>query len=241
MMIVGLVKGWEPFFEEHSVMIGEILDVVHSRREEMEALPNPQNVFRMFRLLPLERVRVIMMGQDPYPSVCPITSIPYASGIAFYPLEGTKKVPRTLMEMELELRRNLSLPLSRKGCPPRGVCLNRELIRKWIHQGIFMTNVGLTVGTRCEEYLVDHKVLWERFSRAFVRHVSQRGRNVVFCFLGTDAWRMSEEVRKISSSFVKVYHPVSRDRDKSLAGSEAYSKINDELMKLGEQPIRWTL
>ena len=221
-------SGWTELFDNESDNVKEIIQTIESRKELMRSLPEPGNVFRMFRIMPLHKIKVVLMGQDPYPTSCPITSIPYACGIAFVPAEGTKKKPKTLLEMEIELQRDLSTPQA----------INQHMLFHWISQGVFMTNMGLTVGTQCEDYLVNHKILWEKFSRAFLRYISTKGRTV-FCFMGTEAWRMTEEIDTSTNAIIKVYHPASRSSDKSFVRSSAYSKINQALAKLGQPEIQW--
>ena len=219
-------EGWKPFFDRQEANLTRTLKTLEEKADQMQVLPQRKQIFRMFRLIPFERVRVVLMGQDPYPTWCPLTSIPYASGVAFMPSEGTQKKPKTVIELETELCRDL------------GERTAQTIdFAKWIHQGVFLTNVALTVGTRCEGHLVNHRVLWELFSREFLQCLSDRG-HVVFCFMGAEAWKLAEEVGSKTCRVVKVPHPVARSGE--FQGCSVYSKVNRELAALGARPITWS-
>lgn len=223
-----LSADWDPLL--NSPPVSRALATIKSKSDKMTVVPESELIFRMFRLLDPGSVRVVIMGQDPYPTRCPLTSIPYASGVAFMPRENTKRVPRTFEELESEMRRDLGVSES----------LSYTLFAKWIKQGVFLTNVALTTGINCEQSnLSDHKVVWEQFSRNFIRFLSDRG-GIVFCLAGSEAWNLQDEIDPDRCRVLKVHHPVSRSKDKPFSGCSMFSKINHALLSLGMSPIQWT-
>jgi len=169
--------------------------------------------FRMFSCLDIERVRVVIMGQSPYPNV------EHACGIAFQVPDDATVCPPSLVNLFKELENDIGVPKLRM----------RDCIRSWIEQGVFLTNCSLTAGLSDAEYLNDHIIFWENFTISFVKTVSML--NIPIVFLGEKAWKYEKHCTH--SKRLKLYHPASRDDQ--FVNSKMFSKINSML----EYPINW--
>jgi uracil-DNA glycosylase len=193
-------------------------------RNRYGILPEKKNVFNMFRMIYPEDVRVVFVGQSPYPGVCPVTSAPYAYGPAFLPAPECVTTPATLRNMMSEMCRDMG-----------GITLPpREILLKWIDQGVMLLNASLTLGTGCPSYLEDHSVLWEEPMYHILTSIADMT-DPVFVLVGKDAWKFD-----VSPRTIKVSHPVARkDTTSPWYGSSVFSQISKQLIEKDEMPIKW--
>lgn len=208
---------------------------------------NPENVrpllsdcFRMFKILPPYKVRVVIIGQDPYTTSCNTfvkqfqksMYVYYAYGIGFYINRNVGDecpITATAKNIILELRRTQKLP--------REISLISEfnsLLRLWISQGVFLTNVALTAYSDNLADLGDHSVMWESFTRKFVEYLNNVT-DCIFVLMGKKAWEIGSSISSVSR-IIKVPHPVSRDG--SFVGCDMFQKIDSLSMQRGYK-IEW--
>lgn len=199
-------------------------------KEKHTVLPELNHAFDMFRMIMPQDVKVVMIGQSPYPGVCTATGVPYACGPAFLPAASCATTPLTLKNIMLELSREYQCSSSTK--PPRDVLLD------WIDQGVMLLNSSLTIGANCPGYLKDHSIMWREVVEGIV-HTIGRKIDPVFVLIGKDAWRFDSCLLP-KTRVVMVSHPVSRkDTDTPWLGSGVFSKVSDLMMQRGEDPIKW--
>jgi len=202
------------------------LEDLENFREKYGILPKKENVFNMFRMIYPNDVKVVFVGQSPYPGICPVTFLPYAYGPAFLPAPGCVTTPATLRNMMSEMCRDVQKNIS---LPPR------EILFKWIDQGVMFLNASLTLGTGgCPTYLEDHSVLWEEPMYHILTSIANMT-DPIFVLIGKDAWKFD-----ISSRTIKVSHPVARKETLiPWNGSSVFSRISQLMVENNDMPIRW--
>ena len=191
-------------------------------------LPNPKNVFNVFRMIGPSDVKVVIVGQSPYPGSCPVTGVAYAFGPAFLPAPGCVTVPATLRNIISEASRDF-------GKKPKVSA--SETLLDWIGQGVLLLNASLTLGTNCPGYLEDHSLLWEEVMRNILYTISKLY-NPVFVLVGKEAWKFEDSIAE--EGVLKVSHPVARKETSTpWMGSGVFSRVSNMLILKGMMPIRW--
>ncbi len=190
-------------------------------------VPKPEDIFSMFDMLNPEEIKVVIMGQDPYPGKCSITGIEYACGPAFKIPNEVKSCPQSLKNLFIELKTDV-MGLSSK----RSITLDyvKKHIKHWISQGVFLTNASLTRGSE-GTYLDDHKMFWMNFTISFIRSI----KNSLIVLLGSEAWKFEKFVHQ-GTKVMKFYHPVSRD--KKFFNCKMFTKINE---CISGDKIKWVM
>ena len=190
-------------------------------RAEVEAgrgyLPAGEHVLRAFQR-PLRDVRVLIVGQDPYPTPG------HAIGLAFAADRHVRPLPRSLANIYRELHDDLGIP------PAPHADLSR-----WSDQGVLLLNRVLTV--RPGESGSHRGRGWERFTEAALRALVDRGGPLVAILWGRDAQQLApllEGVPQIAS-----VHPSPLSASRGFFGSRPFSRANDALASQGAAPIDW--
>lgn len=187
--------------------------------------PGRKSLFRALQITPEEKVRVALIGQDPYP-----TSV-FATGVAFSVPESVRveNFPPTLQLLLKEYSSDLGHHIPCSG--------NLE---RWSMQGVLLWNA---IPSCAQGRSLSHD--WTEYSyltREIVRRLSARG--IVFAFLGQVARRFLEDVDLRNNAVVVTSHPSPRGNINSknpFTGSRIFSTINDKLVNNGQQPVDWRL
>lgn len=176
-------------------------------------------VMRAFEL-PVDQVRVLIVGQDPYPTPG------HAIGLSFAVSPQTMTLPRSLQNMMRELRDDLGREVSNSGD-----------LQRWASQGVMLLNRHLT--TSSGQSAAHFDAGWSRFTDAAIAVLNRaRGRNLVAILWGNEAislQRLMPDVQVIASA-----HPSPLSARKGFFGSRPFSRANDALGFVGEQPIDWS-
>lgn len=201
-----------------------------------KVFPPAREVFSAFHSCDLDKVRVVILGQDPY------HDFGQAHGLAFSVKPGVSPLPPSLRNMLTEVGQDPKLPHPAGGAraPPHG-CLTH-----WADQGVLLLNTCLTV--RAHQANSHQQQGWEQFTDAVVRAISERLSGVVFLLWGLPAQKKGACVAKTKHVIIKCSHPspLSANRPASgnpaFMGSRCFSRCNDELAKRGKgPPIDWTI
>jgi uracil-DNA glycosylase len=203
----------EPYFRDLSAFLA-------TERAEHEVFPPEDEVFTALELTPFHKVRVVLLGQDPYHDAG------QAHGLCFSVKQGVKPPP-SLVNMFKELESDLGLP------PPAHGCLEA-----WARQGVLLLNAVLTV--RAHEPNSHKNKGWERFTDAVVRAVSARPDPVVFALWGGYAQKKGKIVDDARHTVLTAAHPSPLSARRFL-GSRPFSAINAVLAQQGKAPIDWQL
>ena len=181
--------------------------------------PPRDDIFHAFRLTPFERVKVLLLGQDPYHDVG------QAQGLCFSVPDGIK-LPPSLRNMYKEMAADLGLK------PPANGSLEA-----WARQGILLLNACLTV--RAHEAASHSKKGWETFTDAVIAAVNRRSSPVVFVLWGNYAAAKEALIDADRHFVLKSAHPSPLSASRGFFGSRPYSRINAFLEKTGQAPIDW--
>lgn len=180
--------------------------------------PAPANIFNAFNLCPLDRVKVVMIGQDPYHEPG------QAHGLCFSVLPPTP-VPPSLVNIYKEIENDLGRPSVTHGD-----------LTHWAQQGVLMLNATLTVQAHRAASHVGKG--WEQFTDAVIRTVAGRD-NVVYMLWGSYAQRKAEFVNPQNNLILKSVHPSPLSAHRGFFGNHHFSRANEYLVAHGMTPIEW--
>ena len=195
--------------------------LVAERDKGKRIFPKGSEWFHALDVTPLEQVRVVILGQDPYHGEG------QAHGLCFSVKPGVRPPP-SLINIYKEMKSDLGLEP-----PPHG---NLEA---WAKQGVLLLNAVLTVEAGLA---ASHQGKgWERFSDAVIRLVNDQPRPVVFILWGTYAQRKAAFVDRQRHLVLASAHPSPLSAHNGFFGSRPFSKTNEFLIANGQDPIDWDL
>jgi uracil-DNA glycosylase len=186
--------------------------------------PPEDQIFQAMKLTPFDKVRVVIVGQDPY------HGLGQAHGLSFSVRPGVA-IPPSLQNIYKELSQDLGIQPASHGC-----------LISWAQQGVLLLNATLTV--RAGEPLSHHKKGWEEFSDAIIEVIAKQRQHVVFLLWGKNA---QEKCQKVSSLLRAAHlvlfapHPSPFSAHNGFLGCRHFSKTNDYLQSCGLPPINWIL
>ena len=178
-------------------------------------------LFNAFLKTPFNKVKVVILGQDPYHNKG------QAHGLSFSVPKGVNKPP-SLVNIFIELKNDLGIE------PP--IHGNLE---KWAHQGVLLLNATLTV--RENEPGSHSKIGWIDFTNEVIKKISDEKKGVVFLLWGKFAQDKQILIDETKHYVLKAAHPSPFSADKGFFGCRHFSKTNELLMKQGYEPIDWKL
>ncbi len=203
----------QPYFSE-------LTDFIKKEYQGEKVFPHPKNIFRAFDLCPFEKVKVVILGQDPY------HGDRQANGLAFAVDEGTR-VPPSLMNMFKEIESDLGKPL---------VHTSGDLTR-WAEQGVLLLNATLTV--RAHQAGSHQEQGWEQFTDAAIKALSDEREHLVFMLWGNYAKAKGAHIDRSKHLVLEAPHPSPFSAASGFFGCKHFSKADDYLIKHGEAPIDW--
>jgi uracil-DNA glycosylase len=183
-------------------------------------LPPREDIFRALELTPYEKVKVLLLGQDPYPTPGD------AHGLCFSVRPGVK-IPRSLRNIYKELQADVGFQ------PPE-----HGFLEPWAKQGVLMLNTVLTL--RSGEAFSHRAKGWEAFTDRVIEVVNAKPERVVFVLWGRAAQEKKDLITGPQHRIVETAHP-SPLSARLFLGSRCFSKINAHLAEGGRTPIDWTL
>ncbi len=180
--------------------------------------PEPKNIFKAFDLCPLDKVKVVIIGQDPYHEPG------QAHGLCFSVLPPTP-VPPSLVNIYKEIESDLG----------RKSVTNGDLTY-WAEQGVLLLNSTLTVCAHAAASHAGHG--WEEFTDSVIRAVATR-ENIVYMLWGSYAQKKASIVDINKNLVLKSVHPSPLSAYRGFFGCKHFSKANEYLIKNGKNPIEW--
>ncbi|MCI0597893.1 uracil-DNA glycosylase [Candidatus Parcubacteria bacterium] len=207
----------KPYFEELTQFVKEEYtnEVVY---------PPPAFIFRAFELCPFEKVKVVILGQDPYHGKG------QANGLCFSVSEGVS-LPPSLANIFKELESDLMSDL-------RGRSLHRDgNLERWARQGVLLLNATLTVRARIAGSHQGHG--WEEFTDAAIRALSEERQQLVFILWGNYAKAKGAHIDRTKHCVIESAHPSPFSAYNGFFGSKPFSKANAYLIANGKEPIDW--
>ena len=203
----------KPYYAQLQAFVAE-------ERATHPVYPPEGDVFNAFELAPFHRVKVLLLGQDPYHGTG------QAHGLCFSVCPGVKPPP-SLANMFRELKTDL-------GCQ---VPNNGDLV-PWAEQGVLLLNAVLTV--RAHEANSHKNRGWEQFTDAAIMALNERPEPVVFALWGAYAQKKAKLINPTKHPILTAAHPSPLSATKFFGG-KPFSKINAALESIGQTPIDWQL
>ena len=186
-----------------------------------QVLPEPSQVFQALRLTPLAEVKVVVLGQDPYPTPGD------AHGLAFS-YRGNRRLPASLRTILAEMAEDLSVPMPKSGD-----------LSDWARQGVLLLNTALTVEAgRAGAHLTYG---WAELVDEAIRAISERQAAVVFLLWGGPARRRAALVDTARHLVIELGHPSPLNRLRDFKGTRPFSRANRWLEERGLAPVDWRL
>jgi uracil-DNA glycosylase len=179
-------------------------------------------IFNAFDQTPFEKVKAVILGQDPYHGPG------QAHGLCFSVQDGVQPPP-SLINIYKEIEADIGV-----GMPARYGNLT-----KWAQQGVLLLNAFLTV--RANEPASHSKIGWEEFTNTVIKKISDEKQGVVFLLWGKFAQQKQELIDETKHFVLKAAHPSPFSADKGFFGCRHFSKTNELLVKQGLEPIDWKL
>ncbi len=203
----------KPYFET-------LATYVKQEYQTEKVCPTPKNIFRAVNLCPFEKVKVVILGQDPY------HGMQQANGLAFAVDEG-REPPPSLKNIFKEVADDLGEPL---------VHTDGDLSR-WAEQNVLLLNATLTVRMRVAGSHQGHG--WELFTDAAIHALSEEREHLVFMLWGNYAKRKGAHIKRDKHLVLEAPHPSPFSAASGFFGCKHFSKTNAYLIEHGETPIYW--
>lgn len=202
----------KPYFEL-------LTDFVRHAYRTTQCFPPAGQIFRAFDLCPFDKVRVVIIGQDPYHDVN------QAHGLCFSVQDGIP-APPSLVNIYKELNRDLGKPIPSSGN-----------LTHWAEQGVLLLNATLTVEA--------HKAGshqgkgWEELTDAAIQALNMKREKIVFMLWGSYAQRKGKYIDRRKHLVLEAVHPSPLSAYRGFIGCGHFSKANNYLQQHGQTPIAW--
>ncbi len=183
--------------------------------------PPGGEIFAAFDRTPFDRVRVVILGQDPYHGPG------QAHGLCFSVRRGVP-VPPSLQNIHKELQTDLGHPRPAHGD-----------LGRWTAQGVLLLNAVLTV--RAHQANAHQGRGWETFTDAAIDALATRRHGIAFILWGAAAQRKAARIDSAQHYIHRSVHPSPLSAHNGFFGSRPFSKVNDWLRTRGEPPVNWSL
>lgn len=212
---------WKTALEEEFVKpyFIELTKTVETAYQNDTVFPAPKNIFRALELCPFDKVRVVILGQDPYHGPG------QAHGLSFSVPDGVK-IPPSLKNVYKEIASDVGTPISESG--------NLE---RWAKQGVLLLNATLTV--KDGEPGSHQKIGWETFTDAIIRNISREKKHVVFLLWGKFAQAKASLIDESKHLILQAPHPSPFSAHTGFFGCKHFSKTNQYLKKHSLSEIEW--
>jgi uracil-DNA glycosylase len=204
----------EEFTKPYMIVLKNFLD---KERAAYKIFPKQEEVFSAFKLTPFNKVKVVILGQDPY------HGFNQAHGLAFSVQDGVK-IPPSLRNIHRELLADVGVPLPANGN-----------LSKWAHNGVLLLNTTLTVREGCP---ASHsKKGWEMFTDTVIQKLSSERNGLVFMLWGNHAQSKEPLIDFTKHLVLKTSHPSPFSANRGFLGCKHFSQANNFLAN----PIDWSL
>jgi uracil-DNA glycosylase len=201
---------------------GQIVERLKKDRQDGKTIyPPGAQIFNAFAHTPFSKVKVVILGQDPYHGAG------QAHGLSFSVPDGVKPPP-SLVNIFKEIEDDLGIPAPRSGN-----------LTHWADQGVLLLNASLTV--LAGDANSHAQIGWHQFTDAAIRHVSDNKEHVVFMLWGRFAQDKAALIDGTRHLILKAPHPSPFSAHTGFLGCGHFSKANNYLREHGERPINWSL
>lgn len=220
-MVVNIEASWKEALDKtfEQKTFKDLVAFVKDEYASTKVYPPGKEIFNAFAHCPLDSVKIVILGQDPY------HGLGQAHGLSFSVKPGVP-FPPSLLNIFKEIETDLGKPMPSDG----------DLTR-WADQGVFLLNATLTV--RAHEAGSHQKKGWEEFTDEVIRTISDRRENVVFLLWGAYAQKKSVLIDAKKHLILKAPHPSPLSSYRGFFGCKHFSKANEYLTASGKKPVDW--
>ena len=220
-MDIKIESSWKEHLKEEfeKPYFTNLTNFVKSEYTSQKIYPPGKLIFNAFEKCPFNKVKVVILGQDPYHE-------PWqAHGLCFSVPDGVS-LPPSLQNIFKEIKNDLEIPIPKSG--------NLE---RWAEQGVFLLNATLTV--RAHQAGSHQKKGWETFTDNVIHLLSGSGDHLVFLLWGAYAQRKGELINASKHLVLSSVHPSPLSAHRGFFGNHQFSKANEYLIANGKGPINW--
>lgn len=212
--------GWADALEPVAGRVASMGDFLRQEISQGRTyLPAGQHVLRAFQQ-PFQDVRVLIVGQDPYPTPG------HAVGLSFSVAPEVRPLPGSLENIFREMHTDLGLPRPSNGD-----------LTPWTRQGVLLLNRALTTAPR--KPAAHRGKGWEEVTEQAIRALVARGTPLVSVLWGRDARNLRPLLGELPA--IESAHPSPMSADRGFFGSRPFSRVNELLVRQGAQPVDWRL
>lgn len=216
-----IAESWMPMLsgEFEKAYFKQLADFVESAYETTVVYPPSSQVFRAFELCPFRKLKVVVLGQDPYHQAG------QAHGLSFSVPDGQAHPP-SLRNIFKELQADVQKPIPSSGN-----------LTSWAQQGVLLLNATLTV----QQALAGshQKRGWEQFTDAVIRKISEQAQHIVFILWGNYARKKQELIDQSKHLLLTSAHPSPLSANRGFFGNQHFSKANQYLQSKNKEVIKW--
>lgn len=202
----------KPYFES-------VTAFVRSEYKSRKIFPPAKLIFNAFDQCPFDKVKVVILGQDPY------HGDGQAHGLCFSVNDGIE-FPPSLINIFKEIERDLSIPVPKSGN-----------LTRWAQQGVLLLNATLTV--RAHQAGSHQGRGWEEFTDAVIRTLAEKKENLVFLLWGSYAQKKGAFIDSNRHLVLKSVHPSPLSAYRGFFGNNHFSSANNYLREHGQEEINW--
>ncbi len=207
--------------EFHEKYYADLYKFVKNEYNHYVVFPKADDIFNAFHFTPLEKVKVVIIGQDPY------HNDGQAHGLCFS-VKPDVDVPPSLVNIYKELQDDLGCKIPNNG-----------YLVKWAEQGVLLLNTVLTV--RAHQANSHQGKGWEKFTDAVIQAVNKEDRPIVFILWGRPAQLKKAMLNNPKHLILEAPHPSPLSAFRGFFGSKPFSKTNQFLAEHGLEPIDWQI
>ena len=221
-MDVKIEASWKKALEKEfsEKYFQDLVKFVKQEYNNSTIYPPAKFIFNAFELTPFDKVKVVILGQDPYHGPN------QANGLAFSVNNGIK-LPPSLVNIYKEIENDLGIKTINKGG-----CLDG-----WAKQGVLLLNATLTV--RVNQAGSHQNKGWEKFTDSVIKLLSDKKENLVFILWGNYAQKKGVVIDENKHLVIKSAHPSPLSAYNGFFGSKPFSQTNSYLIFSNQEPINW--
>jgi uracil-DNA glycosylase len=216
------METWREFFNKElsKAYFTQLTQFIQSEREVYTVFPIESQVFAAFDSCPLHTIKVVILGQDPYPTKG------HAHGLSFSVQSDVKPLPKSLVNIFRELNDDLKIEIPTNG--------NLE---RWAKQGVFLLNTVLTVREGVPQSHTGKG--WEIFTDNVIELLNSQSRSILFLLWGSKAQNKKQMIDSERHLILEAPHPSPLSVYRGFYGCKHFSKVNQYLIQRNLQPIVW--
>ena len=221
-MLAKIDSSWHDFFnyQKEQAYFQKLETIVSLSYQNKKCTPEFNDIFNIFKLIKLSQIKVVIIGQDPYPG------LGIADGIAFSCKKETA-IPPTLRNIFKELINDLNIDH-----------FNNLSLVSWVTQGVFLINTSWSVYLNLSDSHANFG--WKNFTINLLNYINKYNNNLIYLCWGNNAKKLIQNLVNINyDNIITNVHPSPLSSYKGFFNSKPFSKINQKLLNLKIEPISW--